>query len=127
LFREGLLEKGVARDGGGLPEGFAAGQAEGGEGADVSQRLQLGIAQLGTDGDVVDRREGRGSAGGFDALAGVFAQTGVVTEAETERQAVSRCQNALLTRMRSTEPSFCRCKKVLNRLNGCKVISDGTA
>ena len=54
----------------------------------MREGLQLVVAQLGADGDVVDGGERRCGARGFDALAGVLAQAGDVAEAETESQGV---------------------------------------
>ena len=46
----------------------------------MGERLQLVVAQLGADGDVVDGGERQPRARGLDAFGGVFAQTGDVAQ-----------------------------------------------
>ena len=69
-----------------LPEGFAPGQTEGSESADVGQGLQLTVAQLSADGDVINRREGALGARNFKAFGSVLTQISHVLEAEPERE-----------------------------------------
>src|SRR5689334_9767138 len=68
----------------GAPEGGAASEAEGGEGADAGERGELVAGQVGAGDEVGDRGERTLGARGHDRVRGGFAEAGDVAQAEAD-------------------------------------------
>jgi hypothetical protein len=68
----------------GLPQRFAACQTQRRERTDVRERLQLVVAQLGTNSDVIDRSKRQRRPRNLEPLASLLAQPSDVSQPETK-------------------------------------------